>query len=373
MSLINQMLQDLEQRSGSAAKPVPLDGGVRAVPLAGRSPAALLAGAGALVAVAAVGGWMFMQAKASPASPPPAATLVLPLPPAAVAPPANTAPAADAAAATRPAEPAPAKAQSVASAAEPKRPVGPQPVIVQASELALAAGSGVSKKAARPTLEEPAALAPADKAPPPAAALAVEARPQKKVSPQQQSDNLYRQAVVQVQQGHGGEARKLLQRALALEPLNVRVRQLLVGLLVEGGNLDEASEQLREGLRLSPDQSGFAMTLARLQLESGDAKTALRTLEQGLKSAGDDPAYHAFYAAVQQRDERHEEAMRHYLVALRSDPSEPTWLVGIGISLQALGKNADAVEAFARARDTGRLNPQLARFVDQRLGQLARQ
>jgi hypothetical protein len=48
----------------------------------------------------------------------------------------------------------------------------------------------------------------------------------------------------------------------------------------------------------------------------------------------------------------------------------PTWLLGIGISLQALGQNRDAQEAFARAREGGLLSAPLSSFVDQRLRQL---
>jgi MSHA biogenesis protein MshN len=143
-----------------------------------------------------------------------------------------------------------------------------------------------------------------------------------------------------------------------------------VDLLVEENNFEEATALLREGLKLTPEHSGFSMTLARLQLDTGDTSAAMATLEQGLQAAGDEPQYNAFYAVLLQRAQRHEDAVRHYLVALRSDPMMPTWLVGIGISLQAQGKNADAAEAFGRARDGGQLTPQLGQFVEQRLNQL---
>ena len=54
----------------------------------------------------------------------------------------------------------------------------------------------------------------------------------------------------------------------------------------------------------------------------------------------------------------------------RRTPRLPNWLVGIGISLQEQGRNSDAAEAFARARDGGLLNAQLLEFVEQRLQQL---
>ena len=173
-----------------------------------------------------------------------------------------------------------------------------------------------------------------------------------------------------LQQGRVAEARATLTQGLENDPFNHNARQLLVGLLVENKHNDEASNLLQEGVRLAPDQTGFVMALARLQMEAGDRKTALQTMEQGAKFAANDADYQGFYAALLQRDERHDEAVSHYLSALRSDPANTSWLVGIGISLQAQNKYADAREAFERAKQIGQLSPDLSDFVDQRLLQL---
>ena len=257
--------------------------------------------------------------------------------------------------------------EALAKAPAVKEPKAKKPAVVLAADVP--AKQGVVKKPSKPVSED-VAPAPEKKAAPATATAAAESRWQKRFSPQQQSDNLYKQAVAQVQQGQGTEARQSLRQALEANAANTSARQMLVGLMVEGGSADEAIAQLREGLRLSPEQSSFSMTLARLQLETGDTDGGMATLEQGLKSAGDEPQYQAFYAVLLQRAKRHDEAVLHYLVALRSDPAMPTWLVGIGISLQAQGKNADATEAFQRARDSGQLSPQLAQFVEQKLNQL---
>jgi MSHA biogenesis protein MshN len=192
----------------------------------------------------------------------------------------------------------------------------------------------------------------------------------KSVSASQQSENLYRQSVTLLQQGRVAEAQDALRKSLEANSRNLKARQTLVGLLVEGKHNDEAMALLQDGLKLAPEQSGFSMALARLQIESGDAKGGSETLDRGLQYAGDDADYHAFYAAVMQREERHDVAIAHYLTALKSNPAMPSWLVGIGISLQAQGQNADANEAYQRAKDTGQLTPQLLRFVDQRLQQV---
>jgi MSHA biogenesis protein MshN len=190
------------------------------------------------------------------------------------------------------------------------------------------------------------------------------------VSPKQRSENLYRQAVSWIQQGHGAEAQDALRQAIGINPANHDARLLLAGLLGDANRSAEASALLRAGLSIVPGHSGFSMALARLQLGSGAKEEALATLEQGLPMAGDDPDYHAFLAALLQKQGRHEEATQHYITALRSNPSMPSWLIGVGISLRATNKMADAAEAFQRAMDTGELSPEVAKFADQQLKQI---
>ncbi len=192
----------------------------------------------------------------------------------------------------------------------------------------------------------------------------------KSVTPQQKSDNLYKQAVALLQQGRVAEARSTLWQALDENAANHNARQLLVGLLVESKRSNDALALLQEGVKIAPEQTGFVMALARLQVEAGNRQLGMQTLEQGLKYAADDAEYHAFYAALLQREERHADAVDHYLIALRQDPANVSWLIGVGISLQAQGKYADAREAFGRARQIDTLTPDLQGFVDQRLAQL---
>jgi MSHA biogenesis protein MshN len=46
--------------------------------------------------------------------------------------------------------------------------------------------------------------------------------------------------------------------------------------------------------------------------------------------------------------------------------------MGLGMALQADKRNAEALEAFQRARASGALSPELQVFVDRRLQQLGR-
>ncbi len=194
----------------------------------------------------------------------------------------------------------------------------------------------------------------------------------KTVSPQQRSDNYYRQALTLLQQSRDDEAKQALEQALEITASNHPARQLLAELLAETGQNAEAQALLHEGLSLAPRNIGFSMMLAQVQAV-GDLAAALATLEQGLQAAADDAAYHALLAALLQRQERHAEAIQHYITALRSNPMMPNWLIGAGISMQAENQWDDADAAFQRALDSGELSDEVAQFVSKQLASIRQQ
>lgn len=171
-------------------------------------------------------------------------------------------------------------------------------------------------------------------------------------------------------QGRLAEAQEGFRAALNHHPVHHGARQALVGLLVESRSLSEAERALQEGLALAPGQTGFAMTLARLQVDRGDNAQAIATLQKGLDHARANADYLAFLAALLQRQSRHEDAIAQYQAALRLKPSAGVWWIGLGISLQAANRPADAQDAYRRARASTSLNAELAAFAEQRLRQL---
>jgi len=71
-------------------------------------------------------------------------------------------------------------------------------------------------------------------------------------------------------------------------------------------------------------------------------------------------------AALLQRAEQHKKAIEHYQAALHL-ASSGAWQMGLGISLQAEGRLAEAQEAFGQAKISNELGPDLSTFVEQRL------
>lgn len=194
----------------------------------------------------------------------------------------------------------------------------------------------------------------------------------KQMNSEQKSANAYRQALSNLQQGRIAEAQSNLMQALDANPLNQDARQTLAGLLLDNNRKDEAKAILAAGLAISPEQTGFRIALARLQVDLADKSGALSTLEQGLPYAANNADYQSFLATLLQRANRHEEAVSHYNVALSINSSAVNSLVGLGISLQALGKLENAQDAYTRAQTFGSLNPELTQFIDQQLKQINR-
>jgi len=434
MSLINKMLQDLDARGTSGAdalpsqvRPVARERAALADRVDGRTAALVLGGTAAACAVALAVwfGWGHVRQTqaaaaiaAAPAAPlkgePATAKPVqgmsstITMGPAAGAVP-QPAPAAELPASApgqhtdhfdappvKPAHvPAPAPAAAAAFVPAPKSVAGYEPDSEEAraarqaimaklqSRMAPtrvqppAQGQESKREARRRKLAEARTLKEAGQvgAAPTASAAGGSAKNQRALQGRQESgaqraEGEYRHALSALQDGRMTEAVAALEQALKLDPTHDAARQTLVGLLIEAKHSEEAIRHLQAGLALDPRQPALAMLLARLQIEGGG--NGVDTLLRTLPYAGNNADYHAFLAGALQRAQRHREAAEQYQAALRAAPGNGVWWMGLGMSLQAERRNAEALDAFQRARTSGTLSAELQAFVERRLQQLGR-
>ena len=373
MSVINQMLVELERRRASGAERNRIPDHVRALPDDTRLRSLPLSGFAAVlaaVALLAVGVWWWMQRPAEPVASPVAAVVAPPVPPQAE---------------TRPEEwvarrltldisQVPESASEVpppietAAVVAPRVTPAPAPAPVQkpadtAPVAALRPQPSKPPVAERPVVENTTAQ-PA----PPAALLPVEIDKQvREQTPRQRAETEYARGTAALHQGQFAEARNAFENALQIDPRHHSARQALVGVLLDGRRQADAMRVLQEGLQLAPSQHGFAMTLARLQLDGGDLDAGVETLARSLEYPGASPDYAAFYAGLLQRQQKHAEAVAQFERALRQRGGVGVWLLGLGVSLEALGRSAEAQEAYRRAKASGNLSAELQAFAEQRL------
>ncbi|MFZ3019093.1 MAG: tetratricopeptide repeat protein [Gallionella sp.] len=284
-----------------------------------------------------------------------------------------------------PATAASAVAVSVAGRAQPAPKPVPQPApkpVPKAVPPPKAVASVPPKPAASAVQDKPRTAAPSanrtvapkqdahsDK-PATTAPAATDEIPMKQISRSQQAEAEFRRGVELMQGGRSSDAMASYRAALQLDGAHDAARQALVGLLLEDKLGDEAERLLRERLDSRPQHTGFAMLLARLQVERGATGEALVTLERSLAYAEAKADYLAFLAALQQRNNLHADAASHYQAALQLQPGNGAWLMGYGISLQALRRTEEAKAAYRQALESKTLSPDLKVFVQRKLNGL---
>ncbi len=368
MSVINQVLLDLEKRRASAAERSGVPSHVRALPDNGRGVRWEWVAAGGVAVLAALVLWMQRAGPDAPHASAPA-----PLTGAEIA-----------------IERVVTASAGMTIDADRDDPAGPVPAFRLSLELsnppAEAAPLTTSRLIDRMGVEPPVATTGAQPRPAPAAkdqsavvitktapaaAGKAEIKKQVRQSTQQElAENEFRKATGLLHRGSPAEAQQGFEAALQLQPEHHAARQGLVGLLLETRKFSDAERVLQEGLALAPAQSGFTVTLARLQVHRGDVAEGVATLKRGFDYGRGNADYHAFLAALHQRLGQHEEAVEQFQAALRLKPAPGVWWLGLGMSLQAVNRTADAQEAYHRARSAANIQPDLAALADQRLRQL---
>lgn len=358
MSVINQTLRDLDARktdSKSAHTPA------QRVSAPSRSKRVFWMAGAVLLPIVGLAIWFAMQpAPADPPVPVEAAQIAV-SPHVTVEPAPAVVP--EEVLSPQPASPAvkvsPAAAANVPLRLKDEAPIAPQ----------------LTKSLQQPLMEMPRAEGGAEqKSPgvPPGPGLAktpIISKEVKKASPEEDAEDRYRKALTLMNKGRDNLARPLLEEALRLSPAHVPARQLLATQLNEMGLNREAEAVLLEGRAISPDVGWFALSLARLQAVRGDVEAAAATMQGGIEGPGVNAEYRATYAALLARLKKHSEAARQYELALKQQPDQGAWWMGLGLAKAAQGKTDEAHFAYGRALKAGNLSEKLEDFVRAKLAE----
>ncbi len=149
-----------------------------------------------------------------------------------------------------------------------------------------------------------------------------------------------------IARGRSVEAMALLSQVLQQAPENGNARATLAALQAESGRRDLALQTLLAGSQVEPLR--FAAAAARLQADLGDVRAALATLDrvpEGARNAQHD----AWAGGIAQRAGEHQRAVDAFRRALRAPNAPAIWWAGLAISLDALEQSAAALDAFSRA------------------------
>ena len=347
MSLLNDVLRDLQSRG--AREPRPLDGlaPVAAVRSRPKLPLWLLV-TGAL-AVAVLVWRPVTVALTHDRQEAPTGTLATELP----------------------ALPAPAPAAPVVdtTAPAPAAPVAAPPAAVPARQVVDSRPANVTLPVAPRVEVAPKPATEPDAAIPSAAAetLIVRRHPSKAEDGTSAPLGSGLQAL---QSGNLVAAERFFRSALAIDANNTDAWSYLYEVQVRAAKLTAAEQTLQRSLSLASEPAVLAKLYARLLVERQQTARAITVLQDHRPVATHDSDYDAFLAALLQQHGRFAEAGSLYRELLDRDPRPGAWWIGLAMSSDSLGDRAEALAAFDRALRADRLKQPLANYARRRIAEL---
>lgn len=258
-------------------------------------------------------------------------------------------------------------------------PVKPPPVVV-AAPVTTEPPRAATPPAAEPLklaqeIETPVrAPAPAAKAPREPRAKPVAAAPATKPSvdkrdhartPNDTAETHFRRAALFLNHGRVAEAEDQLTAALKADPSHAAARQAYVALLLERQRVDAARRVLQDGLAIDPGQPAFALTLARIHTAQRDYRAAIEVLDRA-GTHEQNPEFQAMRGAVLQRLARDPEAIEAFQAAIRGGAQPAATWVNLAISLETVGRKAEAVAAYRKALTAGPLAAEAREYAQAR-------
>ena len=185
-------------------------------------------------------------------------------------------------------------------------------------------------------------------------------------SPANLAETRYGEAMVLLQAGKVEAGEALLLDVVNSFPKHLKAREMLTARRMRDGKLAGAGQLLRRGLELYPAHGQFTKLYGRVLVEQGRMDEALAVLNQVALALEQDSEFHALRAAVLHRKGDHRAAAATYQKLLITNPDHGVWWMGLAIALESAGEADGAKRAFRRASRSG-LRPELRGFVERKL------
>jgi len=165
-------------------------------------------------------------------------------------------------------------------------------------------------------------------------------------------------------------AERLFRQALAVDSGDGAIWSYLYGVLVRASKPAAAEEALRQGLVLAKEPAALAKLYARMLLDRGGKDAAIVVLKNHRPTPASDTEYDAFLGALLQQRGQYAEAGSIYENLVDAEPNSGSAWIGLAMSHDSLGNRTDAVSAFESALRAGSLKTPLARYARRRTAEL---
>ncbi len=176
----------------------------------------------------------------------------------------------------------------------------------------------------------------------------------------------YNQAMENIHSGHDDRAISTLSTILKQNPNYKNARVTLAAVLIRHQQIARAETVLQAGLKQLPKDPDYAKLTAHILVQQGRTVQALQLLNYAKPKTIDanNVNYFALMASLYMQQQDYRNAKNIYQRLVTKDPLNATWWAGLGIAADKLGLTVEAHNAFARANKIGDLSPALQNYID---------
>ncbi len=169
----------------------------------------------------------------------------------------------------------------------------------------------------------------------------------------------------------GNNNMQVLQEFIETHPDYHPAKEFYIKSLLSDQKRSQAVDYLFEVVDKHPKNINYKLLLSRLLTEEGKWQQADDVLgEVDVKHSNMNTLM--LRAVIYQKLAKHQSAISIYSQLIRKDPSRGAWWMGSAISLEALKKYPQTVEAYKQSLSDKRLNLQQKAFVRNKISQLQR-
>ena len=218
-----------------------------------------------------------------------------------------------------------------------------------------------------PALESAAAVT--DEAVATTRAVQTPVQPIKTLSARQHAEHEFAAAQKAMVRQDKVRAEQLFNSALKFQPQHMEARIQLAAIYLERNNAGAAERVLEDGLALDPTHTQLARLYAQLLATRGEYEMALQALAAVTDTQTHNAESLALRAAIYARLNNYDDAASSYRLALKLDSGQANWWMGLGLALEHQALYGSAAEAYQMANSLP-LADNVKTFVRQRLQQL---
>lgn len=190
----------------------------------------------------------------------------------------------------------------------------------------------------------------------------------KQLTPEELTSQKITQAERALQANDLNKAETLFEDVLLVSPENKVARKQLAALWFGRQSYQAALNLLSQGISQAPDYMEYRLMKARIYLSQGQTASAVDALKS--LATLENVEYQSLLATSAQQAQMYKIAANAYSLLSVMQPNAGRWWLGLAVALDSTSRFSEAASAYQRAVNTAELSENARQFARQRLQEL---